>query len=84
MKKTILVSKEILDNNPKRINWLLPLKPPFTVFTDEGSYKGHDIIINGPCMLRNEPKAPGNAFWIETDMPVIVYNYNDHTREDLL
>jgi hypothetical protein len=83
MKKTILVSKEILDNNPKRIRWDLPLKPPFEVQTDIGNFKGHDIIIHGPCMIRNEPRITGNSFWIETDMPVIIYDHTTKTREEL-
>jgi hypothetical protein len=71
MKHIIHVNQHVIKHNTKTGE----RNPVLTVKTYKANQYGHEVRIDGPCVIRYSPDKPlscGARVWIETESPVEV------------
>ena len=71
MKHVIHVNQHVIRKNHKTGE----REPVLTVKSYKANRYGHNVRVNGPCVIRYEPDAPlscGARVWIETEADVEV------------
>jgi hypothetical protein len=71
MKHIIHVNQHMIRRNTKTGE----RNPVLTVKSYKDNQYGHEVVVNGPCVIRYSPDKPlscGARVWIETESPVEV------------
>jgi hypothetical protein len=72
MKKKIHINQHVIKANAKKGE----INPVITVKTYKDNTYGHEVYVDGPCVIKYNPYKPlpcGAKVWIETDAVVDVW-----------
>jgi hypothetical protein len=82
MKKKIHINQHVIKANAKHnIN-----EPVITVKTYKDNSYGHEVYVDGPCVIKYNPYKPlacGAKVWIETDAQVEVWEKEEDSFYDM-
>jgi hypothetical protein len=72
MKKKIHINQHVIKANAKKGE----INPVITVKTYKDNTYGHEVYVDGPCVIKYNPYKPlpcGAKVWIETDAVVDIW-----------
>ncbi len=75
--KKIHINQHVIKSNAKNDE----RNPVITVKTYKDNTYGHEVYVDGPCVIKYSPHKPlscGAKVWIETDAQVDVWNVKEN------